>query len=262
MIDQAHDLTIDDVRSSVSWGAVLAGGIASAALTLVLLAFGAGVGFSVVSPWADQGLSSTTFSISAGIYLIAMAMIASTIGGYLAGRLRAKWAAVHEHERYFRDTAHGFLTWAFATLLSVTILSAAITHITSAASAGLSAAAGSTASSDKYVDLLLRTDPAAPPATAGNDRTAARAELSRLVLPSFTKNGALAADDRTYAAHVVAARTGLSLSDAEKRVDQVTTEANPLRSFRCGWWLRCWPARWRRALAQSKAARCEIASGI
>ena len=73
--------------SSVSWGAVLAGGIAAAAVTLVLLAFGVGVGFSVVSPWSDQGVSSTTLHVGAGIYLVVVAMLASTVGGYLAGRL-------------------------------------------------------------------------------------------------------------------------------------------------------------------------------
>lgn len=102
--------------STVSWGAVLAGGIAAAAVTLVLLAFGVGVGFSVVSPWSDQGVSSTTLHVGAGIYLVVMAMLASTVGGYLAGRLRNRWAGVHHDEVYFRDTAHGLLAWAFATV--------------------------------------------------------------------------------------------------------------------------------------------------
>jgi hypothetical protein len=122
-------VAIDDEASTVCWGAVIAGGVAAAAVTLVLLAFGVGVGFSVVSPWADQGVSSTTFHIGAGIYLIVVAMLASTIGGYLAGRLRARWSTVHEHEIYFRDTAHGFLAWALATVLSATVMGAATTHI-------------------------------------------------------------------------------------------------------------------------------------
>ncbi len=96
---------------------MIAGGIAAAAVSLVLLAFGIGVGFSVVSPWSDQGVSSTTFSVGAGIYLVVVAMLASTVGGYLAGRLRNRWAGIHQDEVYFRDTAHGFLAWAFATVL-------------------------------------------------------------------------------------------------------------------------------------------------
>jgi hypothetical protein len=71
----------DDSHSAVSWGAILAGSAASAAVTLVMVAFGIGVGFSVVSPWAEHGISATTFTIPAGIYLIVMAMIPATIGG-------------------------------------------------------------------------------------------------------------------------------------------------------------------------------------
>src|SRR5450756_669974 len=86
---------------AVSWPAIAAGGIAAAALTLVLLAFGAGMGFSAVSPWGNSGISASTFQISTGIYLIVVAMLASTIGGFIAGRLRTKWIGVHTHEVYF-----------------------------------------------------------------------------------------------------------------------------------------------------------------
>jgi hypothetical protein len=90
--------------SGVSWGAVIAGGVAASALTLMLLVFGVGMGFAAVSPWSSAGLSSTTRSVGAGLYLIVMAMLSSTIGGYLAGRLGTKWVGVHTHEVYFRDT--------------------------------------------------------------------------------------------------------------------------------------------------------------
>jgi hypothetical protein len=120
---------LDDTHSAVSWGAILAGSAASAAVTLVMVAFGIGVGFSVVSPWAEHGISAPTFTIPAGIYLIVMAMIPATIGGYLAGRLRSQWQTVHEHERYFRDSAHGFLVWALATLVCAAVLGGAFTHL-------------------------------------------------------------------------------------------------------------------------------------
>src|SRR5208282_1974922 len=93
---------------AVSLAAVAAGAVAAAALTLVLLAFGAGMGFSAVSPWGNSGVSANTFQIGTGIYLIVVAMLASTIGGFIAGRLRTKWVGVHTHEVFFRDTAHGF----------------------------------------------------------------------------------------------------------------------------------------------------------
>jgi hypothetical protein len=98
---------------AVSWAAIAAGAIAAAALTLVLLAFGAGMGFSAVSPWGNAGVSASKFQIGTGIYLIVVAMLASTIGGYIAGRMRTKWLDVHAHEVFFRDTAHGFLAWRY-----------------------------------------------------------------------------------------------------------------------------------------------------
>src|ERR1017187_922950 len=114
---------------AVSWPAIAAGAIAAAALTLVLLAFGAGMGFSAVSPWGNSGVSAGTFEISTGLYLICVAMLASAIGGYIAGRLRTKWAGVHTHEVFFRDTAHGFLAWGLATILSAAFLASAATNI-------------------------------------------------------------------------------------------------------------------------------------
>ena len=103
--------------SGVSWGAVTAGAVVSCALTLVLLAFGVGLGLSVVSPWAGAGVSTTTFKIGTGLYLIVIAMLSSSIGGYIAGRLRSRWIGVHTDEVYFRDTAHGFVAWALASVI-------------------------------------------------------------------------------------------------------------------------------------------------
>lgn len=130
----------DDIHSAVSWGAVVAGAVASVAVTLVMVAFGVGVGFSVVSPWAENGISAA-FTYGAGVYLIASAMIPAIIGGYLAGRLRSQWPTVHEHERYFRDSAHGFLVWALATVVGAAVLGGAFTHLlgTAAPAANLAA---------------------------------------------------------------------------------------------------------------------------
>ena len=117
-----HNAQQDVVEPSVpgvSWAAVLAGAVASLALTLVLLSFGAGMGFSIVSPWGNSGVSATTFKIGTGLYFIVMAMMSSAIGGYLAGRLRTKWVGIQTTEVHFRDTAHGFLAWATASLFSV-----------------------------------------------------------------------------------------------------------------------------------------------
>ena len=216
--------TEDSAVSAVSWAAIIAGGLSSAAVTLVLLAFGAGLGFSSVSPWQNSGVSATTFRIGTGLYLICIAMIASSIGGYLAGRLRSRWVGAHTHEIYFRDTAHGFLAWAFATVLSIVVLTSAATHLVSGASAGLAQGAGqSIGLFDSYADTLLRGN------TGTNRNTAeiaeSRGEIGRLFVATFRSGSEFNPADRTYLAQVVAARTGLGEANAEKRVSEVITQA-------------------------------------
>src|SRR4030081_1044965 len=144
-----------------SRAAVLAGAVASLALTLVLLSFGAGMGFSVVSPWGNSGVSATTFKIGTGLYFIVMAMISSAIGGYLAGRLRTKWLGVHTDEVYFRDTAHGFLAWGLPSVLGAILLASPATSLIGGAASGATQAAVNSSQSpapmDGYVDALLRS---------------------------------------------------------------------------------------------------------
>jgi hypothetical protein len=112
----------DNIRSrssAVSWGAVAAGAAAAAALSLILLILGVGLGLSSVSPWATEGVTASTFGLSTILWLTLTQLAASAMGGYLAGRLRTKWSDVHTDEVYFRDTAHGFLAWAVASLATV-----------------------------------------------------------------------------------------------------------------------------------------------
>src|ERR1700688_1060199 len=115
--------------AGVSWAAVAAGAIVSCAVTLVVLALGIGLGLSVVSPWGGSGVSATTFKIGTGLYLVVVAMLSSSIGGYIAGRLRSRWIGVHNDEVYFRDTAHGFVAWAFASVLGAVLLASPAAHL-------------------------------------------------------------------------------------------------------------------------------------
>ncbi|MGZ5576648.1 MAG: hypothetical protein ACXWEV_07180 [Methylobacter sp.] len=79
------------MRSVVSWSAILAGAEATAALSLILLMLGTGLGLSSVSPWAFRGVSSTTFGVSTILWLTFTQLVASGMGGYLTGMLRIKW---------------------------------------------------------------------------------------------------------------------------------------------------------------------------
>ena len=223
--------TIVDVQTSgVSWAAIVAGAVVAAALGLVLLAFGAGLGLASVSPWADSGVSATTFKIGAGIYLCLVAVMTSGVGGYLAARLRTRWTGLHSNEVFFRDTAHGLLAWALGLLLTATVLASATSKVLGGATQAATAAAASQAASnpaDIYVDKLFRTDTPAPAATAGTptgNADATRSEALRLWTSSFNE-GELAPNDRAYLSRLVAARTGLSQADADKRVTEVVTDA-------------------------------------
>ncbi|PAY06790.1 hypothetical protein CK489_28495 [Bradyrhizobium sp. UFLA03-84] len=216
---------IEPAIPGVSWAAVAAGAVASLALTLVLLSFGAGMGFAVVSPWGSSGVSTKTFEIGTGLFFIVMAMISSSVGGYLAGRLRTKWIGLRRLEVLFRDSAHGFLAWSLASVLGAALLATPASSLIGGTLGGATqAAAGSMQSSfmDGYVDTLLRPDN--PSTQVQQSSSDAQSEMIRLFTSSFRNGNDLAPADRSYAAKLVAARTGLNQQDAEKRVNDVVTQ--------------------------------------
>lgn len=218
--------------SGVSWGAIFAGAAAAAALSLILVLLGFGLGFSAVSPWANEGVSAKGLGISTIVWLAFTQIVASGLGGYIAGRLRVKWAYMHTDEVYFRDTAHGFLAWCVATLVTATLVAGSVSGIVSGgvqagasivggaantATQAMGTAAGNT-NSDQYgyfVDSLFRDD---RPAAVSDD--AARGTVTRIFVRSLS-DGQLSAEDRTYLAQMVAQRTNLTQADAERRVDEV-----------------------------------------
>jgi hypothetical protein len=141
-------VTVDETtsHSAVSWAAILAGAAGAAALSLLLVILGSGLGFSAVSPWQMDGISATTFGVAAIVWLSFTQLAASGVGGYLAGRLRTKWTDVHTDEVYFRDTAHGFLTWAISSLLTAVVLTSILSSIGIGIRAGAEVVSEATAS--------------------------------------------------------------------------------------------------------------------
>jgi hypothetical protein len=226
----------ETARSAVSWSAIFIGAIAAIAATLVLFALGAGLGLSVVSPWGGRGASAETVGVGAAIWLVVTQWLSSALGGYLTGRLRAKWVWLHTHEVFFRDTAHGFMAWALATVLIAAMIAAFAASGVGGAARGASeaavgAAAGAAqavaqndgADSGYFTDMLLRTT---NPVVAV-DRRDVRAETSRILMRSLQDGKVtLSPEDRSYLAQQVAARTGSSQADAEKRVDAIVTQLN------------------------------------
>ena len=174
-------------ESAVSWGAIFAGAAAAAALSLILLILGVGLGLSSVSPWSFEGVSKETFGWTSVAWLTFTALAASGLGGYLAGRLRTKWTQIHGDETYFRDTAHGFVSWAVATLLTAGLLTSAIGGVlgagakvagatagaavstagVAAAGVGTAAAGGQEGDLNYWVDSLFRNATPPGPDAAG-----------------------------------------------------------------------------------------------
>ena len=245
--------------SGVSWAAVIAGGFVAAALALILAFLGVGLGLTSISPWAGAGVTATKLGIWAIVWLAATQLISYGMGGYLAGRLRTKWTAVHGDEVYFRDTAHGLLVWAVGVVVTAGLLGSAASAImsgagklagTAAAGAAATIVSGVTtaganttpetgAGSETYgsataqqsvnpfasgylSDSLVRGGGAAQAASS-----ATRQELGR-ILAEALRQGRLADADRVYAAQVVAAQTGLPQADAEKRVDAVYAQGKSM----------------------------------
>jgi hypothetical protein len=216
---------------AVSWGAIAAGAVAAVATTLILLALGAGIGLSMISPWSGVGATAGTVGVSAVVGLVVTQWVAAGIGGFLAGRLRSKWTHLHTHEVFFRDTAHGFLSWALATVLGALLFaSVTATGVSGVAKGGadiaaagaMGAAHGVAGNADGYfIDTLFRST------NAADDKSDPRVETGRILIRS-THDGqvALSPDDKTYLAQLVANRTGLSQQDATQRVDSVVAQIN------------------------------------
>jgi hypothetical protein len=219
-----------EAASGVSWSAVIAGAVVSAAFSLALIAVGAGIGLISVSPWSTNNPSVTTFGVLAGAWLIAVQLFSCGVGGYFAGRMRGRWFGAHDDEVYFRDTAHGLLVWGLGAIISAGLLASATASLATGAAHAVGAVAQTVGQAAApaaraidptayFSDMLLRTDHPA----AGAEQNP-QAEMQR-ILARAVSSGDLPAADKTYVASVVASRTGLSQADAEKRVTDVFAQA-------------------------------------
>jgi hypothetical protein len=238
----------DEPASGVSWGAIFAGAAAAAALSLILLILGVGLGFSVASPWTATRDTVAAAGVATLGWLAFTQIVASALGGYLAGRLRVRWVNVHRDEVWFRDTAHGLLAWAVASLATAAFLGSAIGGVlagaTRAGGEALNGAATVVASTPDvnggygtsvavaarrdlsptayFVDTLFRSDTAQP--TDPNDAQT-RAEALR-IFANDLRVGTMGPGDVRYLGQVVTRRTGLTPDEAEKRVADAFTRAS------------------------------------
>lgn len=231
-------------HSYVEWGAVLAGAFLAAAISFVLLTFGAAIGLSATSPWPNSGASVKVIASLAVFWAMAQQIGAFMAGGYVAGRMRSRWHESTEHEVEFRDGLHGGLVWAVGVVVGAALfLSTAGSVAQKGVEVGGQATAAVASSSDP-MDMVLDTmvrpasgqassapapgsAAAATPAGArripqnGDD---ARAEMSR-ILASSVANGSMKEQNRTYLAQLVSQRAGIPQAEAEKRVNEALTAA-------------------------------------
>lgn len=224
---------VESSSSAMSWGPIVGGAIAAAGISLILLLLGSGLGLTMLSPWPGQSSSLATVGATAAVWIVVVQWLSSAFGGYLTGRLRTKWAAVHTDEVFFRDTAHGFLSWALATLFVTMFLASSLgtllgagAQTAGAAGAAIGATASTAVSATQasdwpttyFTDALLRPDQVSAPATG--DNSAAAGEVTRILLNGAAKSEIPEAD-KAYLAKIVSARAALSETDARARVDDV-----------------------------------------
>lgn len=213
----------DSGASYVDGGAVLSGIAVATAISMLLVAFGSGIGISLTSFASSATLPGLGVVLALGLWLLWLQVTASLGGGYVAGRLRRRIGDAQRHEVEMRDGLHGLVVWAGGVIIG-SLVAAWLTTLGAATASNVAAGAASNpqapaAISDYYVDRLLRPSAEAPAAGAAAPEatTAARTELGRLL--SLNRLGAGEGDDRSYAIGRIAAATGLPQQAAAERLD-------------------------------------------
>lgn len=234
------DQAVEASKSAVSWAAILAGAAVAISISLVLLTLGSGLGLASLTPSARSAASPGSLVAIATVWIVIVQWLSAASGGYVTGRLRTRWVGTHTHEVFFRDTAHGFVTWAVATaIVAVAVASAGSSmlaggvHAATTMASGTAQGAASNAQIGSIapydVDALFRNtarDTARDATAAANNSavTEGRGEATR-ILANGLSSGSVPDADRTYLASLIATRTGISQDDAQKRVDDVFTRA-------------------------------------
>lgn len=207
--------------SYIHWGPVIAGALAAAAVSFVLMTFASAIGLAIASPsptWRD---TSAGLAILSGVWILLVSIGSFALGGYLAGRVRSSWVTSAD-EIEFRDGTHGLLVWALAVVLAgvLTWMTAnALAAVTTNGAPQRAAAGGEPSFLAYELDRLFRSE--RRPDTVDPD---ARAEAGRIIMTGLGRRD-IATDDRAYLVRLVSARTGLSAADADRRVGQVSAEA-------------------------------------
>lgn len=210
----------------IDWRCVIGGAVVAAGISFTLLAFGSGIGLSVMSmapTWRD---SSPWLWLLSGFFLVFVALCAFGFGGYAAGRMRLATRAPAGGEAEFRDAMHGLFMWGLAILISAVLAALAGLTATRAAAPSGGGTAGPAASVvgenilASELDELFRSYRYPPGPTFEYQR----AEAARILLKTESRAG-VSADDKAYLTKIVALRTGINDAEADDRVNRILAES-------------------------------------
>jgi len=231
------------------WAAILAGAALAAAAGLIFNTFGAAIGLSTVSAEAGEG-SFTLWMIVTAVWIVVSLVAAYMAGGYVAGRMRRRSDDITDDEATVRDGLHGLVVWALGTLVTAWIAVGAVGMVAQTAgnmvgavaetagtalTAGVEAAGSAVAGIDDVSvgwinDSLGRANPSATGAAEdGIDRTELLRQ-SASILTNVAGTGSISDEDRQFLAAATAQITGLSVAEAEARVDDAVASAMQLRT--------------------------------
>jgi hypothetical protein len=195
----------------------------AAGVSLVLLTFGTALGLSLSTSAPSWRNSSIALALLSGLWFLVVTVGAMLLGGYVTGRLRARFSAATSDEVEFRDGVHGLVMWGLAVLIGALLALATSRTLAPLANDRDNTASQTTGEPSNVaydVDRLFRSD--RRPAADGTEQLV-RAEAGRIVGAAIGRR--LSPEDHTYLTRTVAARTGLSGPEADKRVTDVLNDA-------------------------------------
>jgi hypothetical protein len=221
--ERIETVAVETAPPFLQWTPVVAGTFVAAAVSVILIAFGAAIGLSVVSSsptWRD---TSPALSVASGLYLLLTALLSFGFGGYVAGRLRERWTtSAHSDVVEFRDGTHGLLAWAIAVVITGLVAAASAASLASKAVQPATSPEATTGEPliAYELDRLFRAERR----PANSDLAYSRAEAGRILLAAAGRQG-ITPDDRAYLVRLVASNTGVAQLDAERRVGDAIARA-------------------------------------
>lgn len=236
--------------SYVDWSAILGGAVVAVAIAVLSTGFGAALGLTAISAEEGEASSGLLGVIISTVWIILSMVGAYAAGGYVAGRMRRRLDAASSDDVTVRDGVNGLIVWALGTILSAMVMGSVVssaistagsmaatgaevagTAVGNAAGGAMSAASGMVPEGAMdgpigfVTGTLLRPTSVQPGVDAAETTTADAASI----LSNVVATGEISASDRAYLVQLTAARTGLTPTEVEARVDQAVTAAQTAR---------------------------------